>query len=97
MAETVVSQGKADMVGMTRAHIADPDIVTKILDGQADDIRPCVGANVCIAQALSGKPVRCFHNHMAVREYELGELSRQTRRKGLPSSAAGRLVWKLQE
>ncbi|NNE24494.1 MAG: FAD-dependent oxidoreductase [Rhizobiales bacterium] len=75
MAEAIVAEGKADMVGMTRAHISDPDIVTKIMAGRADDIRPCVGANVCIAQAFAGKPVRCFHNHMAVREHELGELT----------------------
>lgn len=74
MAEAVIRDGKADMVGMTRAHIADPDIVSKITAGQAGDIRPCVGANTCIAHALAGKPVRCFHNHMAVREHELGDL-----------------------
>ncbi|MGI9465459.1 MAG: FAD-dependent oxidoreductase, partial [Aestuariivirgaceae bacterium] len=75
MAEAAIRDGKADMVGMTRAHIADPDIVAKIMAGQSSDIRPCVGANVCIAQALAGKPVRCFHNHMAAREHELGELA----------------------
>jgi NADPH-dependent 2,4-dienoyl-CoA reductase/sulfur reductase-like enzyme len=45
---------------MTRAHIADPEIVQKIMLGSASDIRPCVGANVCIT--LSGGPLRCFHN-----------------------------------
>lgn len=74
MAEAVIRDGKADMVGMTRAHISDPDLVSKIMAGAVDDIRPCVGANVCIAQAMSGKPVRCFHNHMAAREHELGDL-----------------------
>jgi 2,4-dienoyl-CoA reductase-like NADH-dependent reductase (Old Yellow Enzyme family) len=34
--------------GMTRAHMADPHIVWKIIEGREDDIRPCVGANYCL-------------------------------------------------
>ncbi len=62
MAEAIIRDKRADMIGMTRAHVADPDIVTKITAGRGGDIRPCVGANVCIARATSGKPLRCFHN-----------------------------------
>ena len=72
-AERIIADGHADMVGMTRAHIADPDIVAKISAGRADDIRPCVGANVCIARALAGGPVRCIHNPEAAREHDWGE------------------------
>ena len=71
-AERILADGHADMVGMTRAHIADPDIVAKINAGRADDIRPCVGANVCIARALAGGPLRCIQNPEAAREYEWG-------------------------
>jgi 2,4-dienoyl-CoA reductase-like NADH-dependent reductase (Old Yellow Enzyme family) len=70
LAEQILAQGEADMVGMTRSHIADPDIVAKIKAGEASRIRPCVGANVCINQAISGKAVRCFHNPEAARELE---------------------------
>lgn len=73
MANRIVESGEADMVGMTRAHISDPDLVLKLTEGRAEDIRPCVGANVCIAQATEGKPIRCFHNAMAARESEWGE------------------------
>lgn len=59
-AEAVIREGKADMVAMTRAHIADPEIVSKISQGRAGDVRPCVGANVCIT--LTGGPLRCFHH-----------------------------------
>ena len=74
MAEEIISQGKADMVGMTRAQIADPDLVQKLKDGRVKDIRPCVGANVCIMRALGPGPIRCLHNPEAAREYELGPL-----------------------
>jgi 2,4-dienoyl-CoA reductase-like NADH-dependent reductase (Old Yellow Enzyme family)/thioredoxin reductase len=72
-AERIVAGGQADMVGMTRAHIADPDLVTKIRAGRGDDVRKCVGANVCIARVLAGGPVRCLHNPEAGREHEWGK------------------------
>ncbi|MGB8623340.1 MAG: N-methylproline demethylase, partial [Paracoccaceae bacterium] len=43
-ARHAVADGLLDMVGMTRAHMADPHIVRKIMEGREDDIRPCVGA-----------------------------------------------------
>ena len=71
-AERIVAAGDSDMVGMTRAHIADPDLVRKISGGNAEDVRKCVGANVCIARVLAGGPVRCLHNPEAGREHEWG-------------------------
>ena len=65
-AEAVIRDGKADMVAMTRAHIADPEIVAKLRAGRAGDIRPCVGANVCIT--LTGGPLRCFHHAEPARD-----------------------------
>jgi len=70
MADAIIRDGRADMVGMTRAHISDPDFVAKCSSGQVDTIRPCVGANLCISQATEGKPLRCFHNPEAGREAE---------------------------
>ena len=67
-AERILAEGSADMVGMTRAHIADPEIVTKVREGRPEDIRPCVGANFCIAQAMKGGAIRCLHNPEAARE-----------------------------
>ncbi len=74
MAEAIIAEGKADMVGMTRAHIADPNLVAKLREGRTDDIRPCVGANVCIASVMSGRHVRCVHNPEAGREAAWGPL-----------------------
>ncbi len=61
-AEQIVAEGDADMVAMTRAHICDPEIVKKIKAGQTEYIRPCVGANTCIANRYAGKQIRCMHN-----------------------------------
>jgi len=61
-AERVLAAGDADMVGMTRAHITDPEIVNKVRAGETDRIRPCVGANTCIASRYAGKTIRCMHN-----------------------------------
>jgi 2,4-dienoyl-CoA reductase-like NADH-dependent reductase (Old Yellow Enzyme family)/thioredoxin reductase len=61
-AEQIIATGKADIVGMTRAHICDPEIVKKISDSKAAQIRPCVGANACIANRYAGKPISCMHN-----------------------------------
>ena len=81
LAEQILAKGEADMVGMTRSHIADPDIVAKIRAGEAKRIRPCVGANVCINRAVSGKVVRCFHNPEAARELEFSADQPATRPK----------------
>jgi len=70
MANAIIANGEADMVGMTRAHISDPELVEKIQSGRLDEIRPCVGANLCIVQGAEGKPLRCFHNPLAGRETE---------------------------
>lgn len=61
-ADRIIANGQADMVGMTRAHICDPAIVTKIINHQQAQIRPCVGANTCIANRYTGKVIRCMHN-----------------------------------
>jgi len=78
-AEAAVRDGKADMVGMTRAHIADPDLVAKLKAGRLADIRPCIGANVCIATASKG--LRCAHNPEVGRETAWGPLQPAERPK----------------
>jgi 2,4-dienoyl-CoA reductase-like NADH-dependent reductase (Old Yellow Enzyme family) len=47
-ARHAIRDGKVDLVGMTRAHIADPHIVRKIVEGREAEIRPCVGATYCL-------------------------------------------------
>jgi 2,4-dienoyl-CoA reductase-like NADH-dependent reductase (Old Yellow Enzyme family) len=57
-----------DMVGMTRAHIADPHIVEKIAAGDEDRIRPCVGLGYCVDRVNQGKEALCGHNVATGRE-----------------------------
>lgn len=72
VAERVLADGDCDLVAMTRAHIADPDIVAKTVRGQAHRIRPCTGANVCVNRKLAGFPeISCLHNPEVLRELEL--------------------------
>jgi 2,4-dienoyl-CoA reductase-like NADH-dependent reductase (Old Yellow Enzyme family) len=80
-AEKILAAGSADMVGMTRAHIADPDLVDKLRRGRSADIRPCVGANVCIRNNLEGLPIRCIHNPEAGRATEWGSANPARRSK----------------
>lgn len=61
-AEQIITENQADMVGMTRANICDPELVAKIKANDVKRIRPCVGANTCIANRYIGKPINCMHN-----------------------------------
>ena len=73
-AERILADGEADMVGMTRAHVADPDLIAKLREGRLDDVRPCVGANVCIRNGLEGRSIGCIHNPRTGRELTWGDL-----------------------
>ncbi|GHB24024.1 dimethylglycine demethylation protein DgcA [Salinicola rhizosphaerae] len=68
-AERVLEGGYVDLVGMTRAHIADPHLIAKIKAGQTDQIRQCVGANYCIDRQYQGLDVLCIQNAATSREY----------------------------
>jgi mycofactocin system FadH/OYE family oxidoreductase 2 len=82
-ADRTVAAGQIDVVGMTRALIADPDLPRKAREGRLDDIRTCVGANEgCIDRIYQGKPVTCVQNPATGRERELAEVrSAKTRKK----------------
>jgi mycofactocin system FadH/OYE family oxidoreductase 2 len=81
-ADRVVATGQIDVVGMTRALIADPDLPRKAREGRLDDVRTCVGANEgCIDRIYLGKPVTCVQNPAAGREAELGEVRAATKPK----------------
>jgi NADPH-dependent 2,4-dienoyl-CoA reductase/sulfur reductase-like enzyme len=67
-ARHAIAEGKLDMVGMTRAHIADPHIVRKITEGREHTIRPCVGATYCLDRIYEGNDALCVHNAATGRE-----------------------------
>lgn len=67
-AARILDEGHVDLVGMTRAHIADPHLVNKTREGRVDEIRLCVGANYCINRMYSGLDVACVQNAATGRE-----------------------------
>jgi 2,4-dienoyl-CoA reductase-like NADH-dependent reductase (Old Yellow Enzyme family)/thioredoxin reductase len=52
IAEDLLERELCDLVGMTRAGIADPDMPQKAREGRLDDIRPCIGINQCIGESV---------------------------------------------
>jgi len=70
-ARHAISAGLLDMVGMTRAHMADPHIVRKIIEGREDDIRPCVGATYCLDRIYQAGDALCMHNAATGRELSM--------------------------
>jgi len=74
MAEQILAKGQADMCGMTRAMICDPEMPNKARLGKLDDIRACVGCNqTCIGHYHQGVPISCFQNPLSGRELMLGD------------------------
>ena len=70
-ARHAVVSGLLDMVGMTRAHMADPHIVRKLIEGREDDIRPCVGATYCLDRIYQAGEALCIHNAATGRELSM--------------------------
>ncbi len=66
-ARHAIREGLLDMVAMTRAHIADPDLVAKLAGGEERRVRPCVGATHCMSEL---RPT-CLHNPSTGHEQEL--------------------------
>ena len=60
--ERALAEGSCDLVGMTRAQIADPELVRKAAAGEEAEIRECVGLNVCVARRLRKFPIACVQN-----------------------------------
>ena len=81
-AEAILAAGQADVCGMTRAMIADPDMPAKAQAGEMDDIRVCIGCNqACIGHFHRGLPVSCIQRPETGRELIYGAPSPAARRK----------------
>lgn len=73
VASEIVESGKADLVAMTRAHIADPHLIAKAQTGREQEIRHCVRANQgCIHRMAQSLELTCTQNPAAGREKLLG-------------------------
>ncbi len=68
-AERIIEEGKADLVAMGRAFVADPDWPKKAMEGKSDQIRRCIGCNQgCIDYLMAGRPISCLYNPAVGRE-----------------------------
>ena len=99
--DTMVSQikrGVLDLIGAARPSIADPFLPRKINEGREQDIRECIGCNICISSWHDSVPVRCTQNPTIGEEWRRGwhpERIRRGRQRGArcSSSAAGLRGW----
>ncbi len=71
LGDAAVARGDCDLVAMTRAQIADPDLVRKLEGRISVPVRPCVAANQgCVDRMVGGLPITCFHNPEVGREWQ---------------------------
>jgi 2,4-dienoyl-CoA reductase-like NADH-dependent reductase (Old Yellow Enzyme family)/thioredoxin reductase len=90
IAEKVLNGSQADMCGMTRALISDPDMPIKAYAGRLDDIRACVACNqACIGHMLNGLPISCIQRPETGREVEFGTIAPATTRQKIMVAGGG--------
>ena len=65
IAERILQRGKAQLIGMSRGFIADPELPEKIRAGHSENIRTCIGCNACLDQVFTLQPVICAINPIA--------------------------------
>lgn len=78
-ARYALESGSVDLIGMTRAHMADPHIVKKIKEGKEERIRTCVGASMCINRLHQGLDAACIQNPSTGRETFVPQLITKTK------------------
>src|SRR5262249_35729299 len=63
-----IREGLVDLIGMTRAQLADPHLMRKVMEGRAAEIPPCVGAPYCLDRTYAAGEALCIHNAATSRE-----------------------------
>ena len=77
IAERILSEGQADLCGMTRALICDPQMPNKAREERLEDIRACIGCNqACIGHSHTGHRISCIQHPETGREIEYGKRDR---------------------
>jgi 2,4-dienoyl-CoA reductase-like NADH-dependent reductase (Old Yellow Enzyme family) len=90
IAEKVLAAGLADMCGMTRAMISDPDMANKAKAGQLDDIRACIACNqACIGHFQASYSISCIQNPVTGRERRLGPAAPAASRESVLVAGGG--------
>ena len=68
----MVREGVLDFIGAARPSIADPFLPSKIADGRMDEIRECIGCNICVSGDFTMSPIRCTQNPSMGEEWRRG-------------------------
>ena len=76
LAESIIRDGRADVIAMGRKMLADPEMAKKLEAGRPQDIRPCIYCYTCVAQAFFDRRVRCSVNPVTANEIDLAEAVR---------------------
>ena len=84
IAEKALASGAADLVGMVRAFLSDPEFAEKAQDGRAEEIRACIGCNqACIGHRNMGFSISCIQRPESGRENRYGSLDRVAKAKDI--------------
>ncbi len=81
LAEDVLASGQADLIGMARGLICDPEYVNKLSEKRVAEIRPCISCNNCHNREMTDRSTRCLYNVEAGREMELHITPAKTKKK----------------
>jgi dimethylamine/trimethylamine dehydrogenase len=68
----LIRTGRWDLIGAARPAIADPFLPTKVAEGRAEEIRACIGCNICLSRIRTGQTVACTQNPTAGEEFRRG-------------------------
>ncbi|MCY4480435.1 MAG: FAD-dependent oxidoreductase [Rhodospirillales bacterium] len=89
-AERILREGDADLIGMARALIADPELPNKVREGRLSEVRPCIACNdACILQIMQRDPIRCVQNAAAGRELQRGAVTPATTSRHVAVAGGG--------
>ncbi|MFC1929375.1 FAD-dependent oxidoreductase [Chloroflexota bacterium] len=75
LANRIVEEERADLVGICRPLVADPDLIRKTLEGRTEDIVPCMACNECIEAVGTDIPMHCLVNPACGREGEARQIT----------------------
>ncbi|MDH3660707.1 MAG: FAD-dependent oxidoreductase [Alphaproteobacteria bacterium] len=78
---SIVKKGIVDLIGAARPSIADPFLPKKIEEGRLDDIRECIGCNICVSGDFTMSPIRCTQNPTMGEEWRRGWHPERIRKK----------------
>jgi dimethylamine/trimethylamine dehydrogenase len=81
-----ISSGVLDFIGAARPSIADPFLPKKIREGRFEDIRECIGCNICVSGDMTGGISRCTQNTAFMEEWRKGWHPERSRAKGVSDS-----------